>query len=300
MTRLLGKGTFRTSAIALLAVMAVAATLAAAPPDSGQARLAERGEAIFQQKCSACHTVGGGDRPMGPDLAGVLERRDPAWVERFIREPGKVIAGGDPVAQQLLQQYRMPMPAMGLNDDELAALMAFLAYPEEAAHHAGEAAVPAPRSAVPAGDAARGKDLYVGTRALANGGAPCLACHGIAGAGLGLAAGANYGPDLTNLTTDYGAEGVASILQTLPFPSMEPIYAARPLIDAEQRDLGAFFAAVAGAQPAAVGVTFLRQAGGALLALAVVLYIFGRGRLRSVRRQLVEQARQPSVRGETR
>src|SRR4030065_1033317 len=41
--------------------------------------LAERGEGIFQQKCSACHTVGGG-RSVGPDLAGVTSTRDRAWL----------------------------------------------------------------------------------------------------------------------------------------------------------------------------------------------------------------------------
>jgi mono/diheme cytochrome c family protein len=36
-----------------------------------------------------------------------------------------------------------------------------------------------------AGDPQRGEALYVGTLAFAAGGAPCLACHGIAGAGPG-------------------------------------------------------------------------------------------------------------------
>ena len=39
---------------------------------------AELGEEIFQSKCSACHSIGGGRR-VGPDLAGVMERRTKDW-----------------------------------------------------------------------------------------------------------------------------------------------------------------------------------------------------------------------------
>ncbi|MBE0597204.1 MAG: hypothetical protein IH614_08045, partial [Desulfuromonadales bacterium] len=45
------------------------------------------------------------------------------------------------------------------------------------------------------GNRLHGEALYVGTAPFEQGGAPCLGCHGIAGAGLGKAAGASYGPD---------------------------------------------------------------------------------------------------------
>lgn len=56
------------------------------------ARLASAGEApsqfqkdaaLFQAKCAKCHTVGRGDR-VGPDLKGLSERREKAWVIGFI------------------------------------------------------------------------------------------------------------------------------------------------------------------------------------------------------------------------
>src|SRR4051794_22190846 len=37
------------------------------------------GEYAFTNHCAACHTIGGGDR-VGPDLRGVSERRDHAWL----------------------------------------------------------------------------------------------------------------------------------------------------------------------------------------------------------------------------
>ncbi|MBI4607901.1 MAG: cytochrome c [Candidatus Rokubacteria bacterium] len=46
---------------------------AASPPPSPV-----EGQAIFQEKCVSCHTIGGG-RLVGPDLQGVTARRDREW-----------------------------------------------------------------------------------------------------------------------------------------------------------------------------------------------------------------------------
>jgi mono/diheme cytochrome c family protein len=60
------------------------------------------------------------------------------------------------------------------------------------------------------GDPAIGKALFVGSTPFANGGAPCLGCHAIAG--IGSAGAANFGPDLTALYEENEAEGVAEIM----------------------------------------------------------------------------------------
>ena len=142
---------------------------------------------------------------------------------------------------------------------------------------------PAASGEAVAGDPARGAKLYTGEVAFANGGAPCLGCHGIAG--FGLAGGANYGPDLTGMFENFGDEGIADILQGLPFPSMEPIYATRPLTAEEQADLRAFFAKVTGAPVTNNGLLFGEALSGVALFLGAVL-LFGRERLRGVRRSL--------------
>lgn len=142
------------------------------------------------------------------------------------------------------------------------------------------------------GDARRGEALYVGTQSFSQGGAPCLACHGIAGAGLGLAAGANFGPDLTELHGNFGAEGVQSVLESLTdFASMEPIYANRPLTAEEQADVAAFLAEVAGQTPFEAGARLLGHVALWTGALLVVLTLAGWGRFKGARRPLVENAR---------
>ena len=47
-----------------------------------------KGEYLFLTRCESCHTIGGGGTELGPDLAGVTARRDPAWLARWLREPG--------------------------------------------------------------------------------------------------------------------------------------------------------------------------------------------------------------------
>jgi mono/diheme cytochrome c family protein len=256
---------------------------------------AEDGKGIFQAQCASCHTIGGGDL-VGPDLAGVTARRDRAWLERFIQVPDQVLAEGDPVAADLLQKYNgVAMPSLGLSDDEVASLIAYLeaesggAPPAETAPGA---TTPAEGSPLPAaGDADTGKSLFTGAERFEDGGPPCMSCHSIAG--IGALGGGALGPDLTGAYTKYGgAQGVSSVLATLPFPTMVPVFDGRPLRAQEQADLVAFLAEAAEAERpgSAIGKLVLLSFGGAaaLTALALVAW---RSRLVGVRRSLVKRSR---------
>lgn len=265
-----------------IALIFVASAVAAQPTGEQLTSLAEEGESLFRQKCSACHSIGEGDKPTGPDLAGVADRRDRAWLAAFIADPEKMLEAQDQTAMEMLTRFNnLRMPTQSLDSTQIEALLTYLAHPEEAAHHP-----PVETVHVIAGDAARGARLYTGEAAFANGGAPCLGCHGMTG--FGLAGGANYGPDLTAMFENFGDEGLADILKTLPFPSMEPIYATRPLTEAEQADLRAFFAKATGTPVTKSGLLLGEALSGVVLFLGAVL-LFGRERLRGVRRSLVER-----------
>jgi serine/threonine protein kinase/uncharacterized protein YoxC len=83
------------------------------------------GERSFQQKCAACHTIGGGPL-IGPDLQGVRYRRDPNWLLRWIQEHDKMLAEGDQIATQLLQEYNIPMPNLSVSESEAREILAYI------------------------------------------------------------------------------------------------------------------------------------------------------------------------------
>jgi len=142
------------------------------------------------------------------------------------------------------------------------------------------------------GDPARGEALFVGAIGFAAGGAPCLACHGIAGHELGHAAGASYGPDLTALFNDYGEEGVVAVLEDpSSFTSMEAIFTDRPLTEDEIADLAAFFATMTDNEAADIGAGLAGHAFIGTIILMIIFGAFGWRRFIAVRRPLVEQAR---------
>lgn len=87
------------------------------------------GQTIFETQCTACHTIGGGDR-VGPDLQGVTERRDEEWLARWLAGPDRMLAEGDPIAIQLLAEFNnVPMPDLQLSTADIQNLIAYLENP---------------------------------------------------------------------------------------------------------------------------------------------------------------------------
>jgi len=253
--------------------------------------LAERGEGIFQQKCSACHTVGGG-RSVGPDLAGVTSTRDRAWLVRIITAPGAFFDSGDPEAKKLLEEFRgIRMPDLKITAEEADAILAYLAAagtpPATAAKPApspGEA--PAPKT----GDPEIGRTLFSGTSRFVNGGAACVACHAISGL---PCVGGTLGPDLSQTYADYGEEGITPVLAAFPFPSMKPVYDAHPLTPEEQAHLKAFLRVSAEGEPPGEKGWFLLLGLGGFLLVTGLAHIVWRKRLSEVRRPLLRRAAGP-------
>lgn len=114
-------GLFAALCVGLFASLLLAASAAA--QTVAEPAAAGQGRALFEQQCVACHTVGGGDR-VGPDLAGVLQRRDEAWVKRMIHAPDELIAAGDPVMIALVKRYNgIVMPRLGLENAQVDAVV---------------------------------------------------------------------------------------------------------------------------------------------------------------------------------
>ena len=277
----------------LWAIFVLCCACAFAAPVLGVHRspVAELGEAIFQKNCSACHTVGGG-RSTGPDLAGVTGRRDRAWLVRIITAPGALLDSGDPVARKLLEEFRgLRMPDLGITPKETDAILSYLA--EESASPATDAQTPpSPGGERPpaGGEPEVGKSLFFGTTRFRNGGAACVACHAISGLPGG---GGTLGPDLSQTYADYGEEGITPVLAGFPFPSMKPIYDARPLTPEEQAHLKAFLRISAEGEPSGEKGWFLLLGLGGFLLVTGLAHIVWRKRLSEVRRPLLRRAAGP-------
>jgi len=89
--------------------------------------LAERGEGLFESKqCFTCHTVGDGV-VIGPDLDGLLQRRDLEWVRRMIARPEQMTAE-DSLARALKAEFdEIQMPDPQVTEEEVEALIHYIA-----------------------------------------------------------------------------------------------------------------------------------------------------------------------------
>ena len=269
----------RMLGVVVLLLATMSSTVAAQPAASP-----EEGEALYNDLCSGCHTIGQGDL-VGPDLEGVTDRRDHDWLVRWIVAPDELIADGDPIAVELLQQWNnVPMPNVGVNDAEAEAILSFMA------QGATGASVQPTQEPLPAGDADQGKNLFTGASSFSGGGPACLACH--SAGGVGSLGGGALGPDLTNSYEKWGEAGIAAFVTNPSTPTMQLIWSDQPLTPEETADIVAFLQQAPVSERSTDAVVQLTGIGIIGLALLlVVTHLLWRGRLRSVRRSIVPSSR---------
>ena len=63
-----------------------------------------QGEKLFSQRCTACHTIGGG-KLIGPDLANVQTQRTEEWIIKFVQSSQSLIKSGDSAAIAVFDEY---------------------------------------------------------------------------------------------------------------------------------------------------------------------------------------------------
>ncbi len=107
--------------------------------------------ATLFQVCAACHTIGGG-RLVGPDLAGVTDRREEAWLIKFIQNSQAMVLSGDPTAVKVFEEYnKIPMPPNALTDDQVRILLQYIKDKSAPAAVATEETAPSATEALPGG-----------------------------------------------------------------------------------------------------------------------------------------------------
>lgn len=198
------------------------------------------GEKIFFEKCTACHTVGEGKR-IGPDLAGVTERRDTEWLIQFIQSSQSLVNSGDSLANAVFTgNNKILMPDQPLNRNEVEAVLSYISInsPDPNAPNKKTPKDILNASLVSNADIEKGKNLFEGKTQLSNGGVPCVVCHNVSVPN--VTSGGLLAKDLTTAFSRLSSAGIDGILRNLPFPAMANSYVAKPLTDDEIKNLLAF------------------------------------------------------------
>ena len=240
--------------------------------------VAADGAALFEAKCAACHSVGEGPR-VGPDLKGVVARRG---------KDGAILATVDPQKAGLGPN----MPNLGVTQAEAEAIVAHLeSRSAEGGQAPAQAAKPPEREAT-AEEIDKGRGLFEGSVRFANGGPACNACHDASHAG--VTGGGVLASDLTNSFSRAGAEGLAAIVASAPFPVMQVAYDGRAVTADEMRALAGFLKRVdeqsASHKPVSHGWRLLVGGVVGVIVLAGLFSLAGTGRKkRSVNQDIYDR-----------
>ncbi|MCB0323258.1 MAG: c-type cytochrome [Bdellovibrionales bacterium] len=124
------------------------------------------GEELFygSNQCAFCHALGAGDRPSGPDLAGVSTRRSRDWLTQWLADPEQ-FAERDMTAAELVAKYNgVVMPKPSLTATEVQHLIDFFT-----TRDSGGTLPPSPFEPLPAAQYESAKAAYFDN---------CSGCHG--------------------------------------------------------------------------------------------------------------------------
>ena len=140
-------------------------------------------------------------------------------------------------------------------------------------------------------NAALGKDLFLGSTALENGGPSCISCHNISAED--IPDGGLLGKDLTHCFSRLGEAGIPSMLK-LPPPAMASAYKNKPVSDEEISQLTAFFQQVettaAEGEPATRHSTLLIGGSvGLILWLGLIFGIYSKRKKESVKADIFKR-----------
>jgi mono/diheme cytochrome c family protein len=215
---------------------------------------------IFEKRCTGCHTFGKGVK-VGPDLKGVTDRHNRAWLLNFIRSSSSVIKSGDPAAVALFNQYKKErMPDWSdFTPEQIGAIIDYFAAdgpaqkePDE--RHANTATL---------AEIEGGRRLFQGKAPLSGGGSACVTCHSIRGGGWGR--GGSLGPDLTATYFKYQDKALTNFLK---HAHLAKSASGRDLTPQESFNLKAYMAKTGGLAIPAPGAAPIQTAQTGLSPLA--------------------------------
>jgi hypothetical protein len=234
---------------------------------------------------------------IGPDLAGITEKRPEDWLIRYIKSQDALLKSGDATAKAIRAEYKIPMPDQALSDAQIKVVLAHIKT-AGGAGAAGKDNAAAPAQSTPAApeptaqEIRAGQQLFEGSVRFANNGPACNACHHVnhpAVTGGGILA-----RDLTRSHSRMGNDGVSAMLTDAPFPVMKVAYEGKPLNAGEVRALAGFLQQAdkehAAQVPTAYGwKMFASGAGGVVVLFALFSLVGRRRKKRSVNQEIYDR-----------
>jgi mono/diheme cytochrome c family protein len=248
---------------------------------------------FFRRNCASCHTIGGG-RLTGPDLKGVLDRRDKDKLVSFIVDPRGAIDSGDPYVRRLVEEARgaIMQPIPGVDRARAAKLLDLIAHESKLEKSRFAATLVSDRPLTPE-DSGRGEAYFTGRLRFKSGAPACNSCHTVRELpGFG---GGELGPDLTAAFARLdGRKALSAWLAAPPGPVMQPVFDAHDLEGEEILALVSYLKDAAergepAAQPASLEFVAWSLCGAAVL--LTLMDLAWRRRFTGVRRSLVQKGK---------
>ncbi|MCB0540602.1 MAG: c-type cytochrome [Bacteroidetes bacterium] len=264
------------------------------------ALIAQDGEQLYKQHCTACHQVSD-VKTVGPGLLNIGDKRDKEWLKEWIKDSQAFINSGNADAVQIFKEFNeMVMPPFTqLSDADIDAILVYLGVGAKGGEAVAE--TPVVEEVAPVNftkeDEKQGELLFLGKQKFVNGGASCISCHTVDYDNI---YGGNLAKNLTDAHERLSTAGVTGIVSNPPFPAMKETYNDNKLTDEEVHQLTAFLKLVSAenagkAEEAKVASTFyLLPLGlvGAILLVVLVYVIWSKRKVECVkegiyRRQII-------------
>jgi cytochrome c551/c552 len=93
-------------------------------PEKLDAALADKGESVYDVKCSSCHKLSD-ERLVGPGWKDVTKRNTAAWIMNFVTNVDEML-NTDPKAQAQLEICLVRMPNQNLSDEDARNVYEFM------------------------------------------------------------------------------------------------------------------------------------------------------------------------------
>lgn len=207
----------------------------------------QEGKQLFEKHCTVCHALGQG-KLVGPDLAGVTERRERSWLNSFIRNSQEVIQSGDTIAVKLFQEYKKSiMPSFTqLSEKELNSIIDYLDQWEPAVVEVLDVDVNK-RTGFTHEEYLRGERLFYGLIPLQAGGSfNCTGCHNTV-----TSDSLNWNPSAADLAHSFIDTSGINIYQSLSQPvsaKMEAAHQGMKFSEEEINYYAAYLSHISGAE----------------------------------------------------